>query len=76
MRYQKLSRGPNYKRKVMESHIWFGSIFELITNFFTGLEWSNFMLVHFLGTLVDCGAVRNFGDFGFVQFKLRENGDE
>jgi len=24
----------------------------------------------FLGTLVDCGAVRNLGDIGFMEFKL------
>ena len=35
-----------------------------------------FYVGSFLGTLVDCGAVKNFGDIGFMQFKLRANGDE
>jgi len=30
----------------------------------------------FLGTLVDCGAVRNLDDIGFKKFKLRANCDE
>jgi len=30
----------------------------------------------YLGTLVDCGAVKNLDDIGFVHFKLQANCDE
>jgi len=35
-----------------------------------------FYVDSFLGTLVDYGVIRNLGEIGFVQFKLRTNGDE
>ena len=51
MRYQKLSRGPNCKRKVTDSKRWFGSVVGLITNLCEALERSNFMLVQFWALL-------------------------
>jgi len=46
-RSAKLSRGPKYKRKVMDSQRWFGSVIGLIKNLCVALEWSNLILVHF-----------------------------
>jgi len=51
MRYQKLSRGPNYKQKVTDSQRWFGSVVGLITSLCAALKWSDFMLVHFWALL-------------------------